>query len=62
MELIKRLGSFIAGHLFGSGVTPNLILQISAALLFVSVMVYLWINPRQEDRAGAPEPMISAAE
>ena len=35
------LGSFIAGHLFGLGVTPNLILQISAALLLVSIMVYL---------------------
>ncbi|RPI54207.1 MAG: hypothetical protein EHM55_11500 [Acidobacteria bacterium] len=55
------LGSFIAGHLFRSGVTPNLILHISAALLLVSVLVYLWINARHEDRAGAPEETMSAA-
>ena len=31
------LGSFVAGRLFRSGVSPNVILQISAALLVVSV-------------------------
>jgi ATP:ADP antiporter, AAA family len=56
------VGSFIAGHLFRSGVTPNLILQISAALLFVSVLVYLWINSRHDDRAEVPEPMMSASD
>jgi AAA family ATP:ADP antiporter len=56
------LGSFIAGHLFRTGVSPNVILQISAALLVVSAAVYLWINSRHEERAGAPEPMISAAD
>ena len=47
------LGSFVAGHLFRSGITPNLILQISAALLSVSVLVYLWINSRHDARGGA---------
>ena len=56
------LGSFVAGRLFKLGVTPNLILQISAALLLVSVAIYLWINRRDEERAGAPEPMMSAAD
>ena len=56
------LGSFIAAHLFRSGITPNLILQISAALLSISVLVYLWINSRHETHAGAPEPMMSAAD
>jgi len=56
------LGSFIAGHLFRTGVSPNVILQISAALLVVSALVYLWINSRDEERAGAPEPMMSAAD
>ena len=32
------LGSFVAGHLFRSGASPNLILHISAALLGVSVL------------------------
>ena len=56
------LGSYIAGHLFRTGVSPNVILQISAALLVVSALVYLWINNRHEERSGAPEPMMSAAD
>src|SRR5687768_18077705 len=43
------LGSFVAGHLFRSGVTPNVILQVSAALLLVSMLLYLWINSRHND-------------
>ncbi len=55
------LGSFIAGHLFRSGITPNLILHISAALLSISVLLYLWINGRQDERAAvAQEPMTAA--
>src|SRR6476469_4586646 len=38
------LGSFVAGRLFGLGVPPQVILQISAALLLVSVALYLIIN------------------
>jgi AAA family ATP:ADP antiporter len=55
------LGSFIAGHLFRSGVTPNLILHVSSALLAISVFLYLWINSRQEERAGASEPLPSVS-
>jgi AAA family ATP:ADP antiporter len=55
------LGSFLAGRLFRSGITPNLILHISAALLTVSVLLYLGINARHEERAGAKDaPMPSA--
>jgi len=56
------LGSFIAGHLFRSGITPNLILHISAALLSLSVLVYLWINSRHEIRSGVEQPAMSAAD
>src|SRR5207249_3313668 len=37
------LGSLIAARLFGLGVTPQVILQISAALLSVSALLYLRI-------------------
>ncbi len=56
------LGSFIAGHLFRSGITPNLILHISAALLSLSVLVYLWINSRHDARSGVAQPAMSAAD
>ncbi len=55
------LGSYIAGHLFGAGVSPTRILHISAALLGVSALLYLTINRRQEHRtAGAPASRSSA--
>src|SRR6266550_9540932 len=38
------VGSFLAGRLFHAGFTPQVILQISAALLSVSVFLYLRIN------------------
>jgi AAA family ATP:ADP antiporter len=38
------LGSLVAGRLFGLGVTPQVILQISAVLLVISVLLYLTIN------------------
>ena len=56
------LGSFIAGHLFRSGITPNLILHISAVLLSLSVLVYLWINSRHDARTGVAQPAMSAAD
>ena len=55
------LGSLIAGRLFHSGVTPQIILQISALLLAASVGIYLWINRNDEQRRGAPAPALSAA-
>jgi ATP:ADP antiporter, AAA family len=45
------LGAFIAGHLFRAGFTPQAILQISAVLLAVGVLVYLAINARVTPRA-----------
>ena len=48
------IGSFIAARLFHSGVTPPTILHIAAALLSATVVIYLWINARAEQRATAP--------
>ncbi|MEP7304087.1 MAG: Npt1/Npt2 family nucleotide transporter [Acidobacteriota bacterium] len=55
------LGSFIAARLFRSGMTPQMILQTSAALLAVSVLLYRRINARETGRAAAPQPKLSAA-
>ena len=54
------LGSFVAARLFRLGVTPQVILHISAALLAASVLLYLRINRREERRTAVPEPMLSA--
>ena len=45
------LGAFVAGHLFRAGFTPQAILQISAVLLAIGVLVYLAINARVTPRA-----------
>ena len=47
------LGSFVAGHLFGIGLTPQVILQISAVLLSGTLVLYLLINAWQAARVGA---------
>ena len=44
------LGSLVAARLFRLGVHPQSILQISAMLLAASVLLYLWINRRDERR------------
>jgi AAA family ATP:ADP antiporter len=49
------IGSLVAGQLFGLGVTPQAILQISAALLIVSMILYLVINRRAARRASRPQ-------
>jgi AAA family ATP:ADP antiporter len=41
-------GAYIAGHLFEAGVPTQAILQISAALLVVSVLVFLLVNAREQ--------------
>lgn len=46
------LGALIAGRLFGLGVRPQAILQISAALLFATICLYFVINSRVTRRAG----------
>src|SRR5258705_5383318 len=55
------LGSLIAGRLFHSGVTPQVILHISTLLLAASVVIYLRINKRDDQRRGPPAPALSAA-
>src|SRR4029077_822463 len=45
------LGAFVAGRLFRNGFTPQSILQISAVLLTVGVLLYLMINARVTPRA-----------
>ncbi len=40
------LGSLIAARLFRLGIQPQVILQVSAVLLSVSMALYLWINTR----------------
>jgi ATP:ADP antiporter, AAA family len=44
------LGAFVAGRLFRNGFTPQTILQISAVLLTVGVLLYLMINARVTPR------------
>jgi len=47
------LGSIVAARLFGLGIAPQAILQISAALLAVSALLYLLINSREANRTGS---------
>ena len=56
------LGSYIAGHLFRSGLAPEVILQVSAVLLAVSVTLYLRINRTEERRQPAPQPVLAASD
>ena len=48
------IGSFVAARLFHSGITPPTILHIAAALLAATVVIYLCINARAEQRATEP--------
>jgi AAA family ATP:ADP antiporter len=54
------LGSVVAGRLFGAGVEPQLILQVSAALLFASLILYLLVNRREARRTPTPKPVLAA--
>ena len=54
------LGSIVAGRLFGAGVEPQLILQVSAALLLASLILYLLVNRRETRRAATPKPALAA--
>jgi AAA family ATP:ADP antiporter len=53
------LGSLVSGRLFGLGVTPPLILQISAVLLVASLLLYLVVNARETRRVAVPEPALA---
>jgi AAA family ATP:ADP antiporter len=51
------VGSFVAARLFRLGITPQVILQVSALLLSISVMLYLRISSRETARGEAREPL-----
>jgi AAA family ATP:ADP antiporter len=53
------IGAYVAGRLFGEGVSPQLILQISAVLLSLTVVLYLILNSRATAHAGAAEAPMS---
>ena len=55
------VGSFVAGHLFRLGITPQVILQLSAVLLSISVMLYVRINARETARGGSREALASGS-
>jgi AAA family ATP:ADP antiporter len=55
------VGSFVAARLFSLGMTPQAILQISAALLSTSVLLYLRINRTETRRHAAPQEPLSTA-
>ncbi len=44
------IGSFVAGRLFRSGLTPQAILQVSAVLLAATVLIYRLVNRRESAR------------
>ena len=54
------LGSFIAARLFRSGITPQMILQVSAVLLSSSILLYLEINQREATRTATASAPLSA--
>jgi AAA family ATP:ADP antiporter len=47
------LGSLVAGRLFTRSVAPQVILQVSAALLLTTLAIYLWINARETLRKAS---------
>ena len=53
------LGSFVAARLFRSGITPPTILHVAAALLAITVVIYLTINARDEHRATEPREALA---
>jgi len=55
------LGSLVAARLFGEGVEAQVILQVSAALLLGSLLLYLVVNVRETHRATAPPGVPLAA-
>ncbi len=48
------IGSLVAARLFGDGVEPQVIIQVSAALLLGSLLLYLVVNARETRRATPP--------
>src|SRR6185436_11933483 len=56
------LGSYIAAHLFRTGLGPQVILQVSAILLAVSIALYLRINSTEERKRTEPQSMLAASD
>jgi ATP:ADP antiporter, AAA family len=56
------LGSYIAGHLFRSGLTPAVILQVSAVLLATSIALYLRISSTEARTQAVPQPALAASD
>ena len=54
------LGSLLAARLFGQGVEAQVIIQVSAALLLGSLVLYAMVNAREARRATAPAPPLAA--
>jgi AAA family ATP:ADP antiporter len=52
------IGSLVAGRLFRFGIAAPLILQIAAALLAASLLLYLAINARVTPKTEASEPLL----
>jgi AAA family ATP:ADP antiporter len=50
----------VAARLFGEGVEPQVIIQVSAALLLGSLALYLVVNARETRRAAVPEAALAA--
>jgi AAA family ATP:ADP antiporter len=55
------LGSFVAGRLFRSGLEPQVILQVAAGLLALSLATYLALNRRPEQKTAVAAQPLSAA-
>jgi AAA family ATP:ADP antiporter len=55
------IGSLVAGRLFGRNVEPQSILQICAALLLCTLVLYLLINARETRRRPAAEGALGVA-
>ena len=55
MTLGAPLGSLAAAQLFGYGLQPQVIIQLSAFLLGISLLLYLAVNAREKRRTATPE-------
>jgi ATP:ADP antiporter, AAA family len=55
------LGSFVAARLFRAGLTPQIILQVSALLLTMSVGIYFFINRREGNLTPAASQPLAPA-
>ena len=54
------IGSLVAARLFGEGIEPQVIIQVSAALLLGSLVLYLVVNARETRRATPPAATLAA--